>query len=73
MQSDKSSNYSETTGSKWFYSKEKGTTFNADIVDNNNFKSFEYRPKLLGNTKADGKNGILKNATIAVPLKHLID
>ena len=34
------SNYSETTGSLWFYSKDEATNFNADIA-NNNFKSFE--------------------------------
>ena len=37
-----SSNYSETTGSLWFYSKDEATNFNADIA-NNNFKSFEYK------------------------------
>ena len=69
-----SSNYSETTGSLWFYSKGEATDFNADIA-NNNFKSFEYKAKLLGNTVAqpapNAANGILKNATIAVPLKYL--
>ena len=29
---------------------------NADIVDGNAFKSFEYKTKLLGNTVADGAN-----------------
>ena len=47
-----SSSYSETTGSLWFYSKDKGTNFDADIGNNNNFKSFEYKAKLLGNTVA---------------------
>ena len=27
--------------------------------------------KLLGNTEANGANGVLRNATIAVPLKYL--
>ena len=67
------SNYSETTGSLWFYSKHEATYFNADIVNNNDFKSFKYKAKLLGNTFADGANGILKNATIAIPLKYLSD
>ena len=69
-----SSNYSETTGSLWFYSKDEATDFNADIVNDNNFKSFKYKAKLLGNTVAqadDGADGILKNAAIAVPLKYL--
>ena len=35
-------NYSETTGSLSFYSKVEGTNFNANIKDNNNFKSFKY-------------------------------
>ena len=66
-----SSNYSDTTGSLWFYSKDEATNFNADIVNRNNFKIFNYKAKLLGNTEADGNNGILKNATIALPLKYL--
>ena len=66
-----SSNYSETTGSLWSYSKDDATDFNADIANTNNFKSFMYKPKLLENTEADGGNGILKTATVAVPLKYL--
>ena len=37
-----SSNYSETASSLRFYSKDKATNFDADIADNNAFKSFEY-------------------------------
>ena len=70
-----SSNYSETTGSLWFYSKDEATDFNAVIVNNNSFKSFEYKTKLLGNTVAqpdpNDASGILKNSAIAVPLKYL--
>ena len=59
----------------WFYSKDEETNFNADIANANNFKSLEYKAKLLGNTVAqDGlnhPNGILKNATISAPLKYL--
>ena len=58
-----SSNYFETTGSLWFYSKDEATDFNADIVNDNNFKSFKYKAKLLGNTVAqadNAANGILK-------------
>ena len=33
--------------------------------------SFKYKANLLGNTEADGTDGILKTATIAVPLKCL--
>ena len=50
------SNYSETTGSLWFYSKVEATNFNADITNNNSFKSFDYKVKLLVNTEADGAN-----------------
>ena len=32
---------------------------------------FKYLAKLLENTEADGRNGILKNATIAVSLEYL--
>ena len=39
-----SSNYSETTESLWFYSKDEGTNFNADIAHTNNFKSLSIRP-----------------------------
>ena len=67
-----SSNYAQTTGSSWFYSNDEATSFDADIANNNNnCKSFEYKTKLLGNSESDGANGILKNATIAVPLKYL--
>ena len=70
-----SSNYSETTGSLWFYSKDEATDFNAVIGNDNSFKSFEYKTKLLGNTVAqpdpNDASGILKNSAIAVPLKYL--
>ena len=71
-----SSNYPETTGRFWFYSKEESINFDVDIANDNNFKSFEYKAKLLGNTavQADNAaNGILEIATIALPLKHLSD
>ena len=64
-----SSNYSETTGSLWFYSKDKTTSFNANIA-NNNIESFEYKVKLLESPETDEANGILNNATIAVSLKY---
>ena len=70
-----SSNYSETTGSLWFYSKNEATNFNNNIENSNDFKSFKYNVKLLETTVAqaalDEPIGILKNATIAVPLKYL--
>ena len=66
-----SSKDSETTASLWFYSKGDATNFNADIENTYDFKSFKYKAKLIGNTVAEGTNGILKNAKIAVPLKSL--
>ena len=74
-----SSNYSETIGSLWFYSKDEATNFNNNIAiaNTNNFKSFKYKAKLLGNTETQPNpnhpNGILKNATTAVPLEYLSD
>ena len=70
-----SSNYSETTASLWFYSKDESTNFNADIVNDDHFKSFKYKAKISGNTAAqpalNAANEIMKNATIAVLLKYL--
>ena len=51
-----SSNYSGTTESLCFYSKDEAANFYAGIA-NNNSKSFEFKVKLL------------ENATISVPLK----
>ena len=65
------SDYSDTTGRLWFYSKDEATNFNTDTEDNNNFKSFKYKAKLLENTEINGANRILKNAIIAVLLKYL--
>ena len=48
-----SPNYSETTACLWFYLKVEATNFDTDIADNDNFKSFEYKTKLLGNTETD--------------------
>ena len=57
-----------------FFSKDEATDFNNDTADNN-FKSFECKAKLLDNTVAqpepNNTDGILKDATISVPLKHL--
>ena len=70
-----SSNYSETTRSLWFYSKDETTDFYADVANTNDFKSFKYKAKLLENTvvqpNQNHANGILRNTTIVVPLKYL--
>ena len=67
---DYSSNFSDTTGSVWFYSKDEATNLNNDIVDTNNFKSFKDKAKVLWKhfPAPSNANGILKNTTIAVPL-----
>ena len=68
-----SSNYSDTTGSLWFHSKDKATNFDTDTANTNAFKSLNYKAKLLENTVADGNKSILKNATIAISLKYSHD
>ena len=68
------SNYSQTTGSLWFCSKDEVTNFNVDIANDDHFKSLKYKAKLFGNAAAqddNAANGILKNAAIVVPLKYL--
>ena len=67
-----SSNYSETTGSLWFYSKDNAINIaNADNANDDDFKSFKYKAELLENTSAEEVNEIIRNASIAVPLKYL--
>ena len=66
-----SSDYSKTTRSLWFYAKDEATNFNADIANDNKFKPFKYKTKLLENTEANRANGIFKNATIPKPFKYL--
>ena len=69
------SSYSETTGRLWFYSKDEAINFDADIANNNNFKCFEYKAKLLEITieqvAPNETNGVLKTEIFAVPLKYL--
>ena len=70
-----SSNYSEKSGSSWFYSNDEATDSNGDIVNDKNFKSFKYKAKLLETTIAQAApneaNRSLKNTIIAVPLKYV--
>ena len=42
-----SSNYSETTGGLWIFSKDLATNSNAGIANTNDLKSFKYKAKLL--------------------------
>ena len=54
-----SSNYSYARGNLWFVTRyDDATNFTAEIADGNDFKSFKYKAKLLGNAVADGQNGI---------------
>ena len=70
-----SSNFSDTTGSWWFCSKDQASIFNNNIANTNDSKSFKYKVKLLRNTVAqpapNQANEILENATVSVPLKCL--
>ena len=53
--------------------KYEATSFKGDILNTNNFKSFNYKVTFkifLKNTGVEWANGILGNATIAVPLKY---
>ena len=68
---DYNSNYSKPIGILRFYSKDEAPNFNADVANDNNFKPFGYKARLLGKAEADGPNGIPKNIAIPVPLKYL--
>ena len=54
-----------------FYSKHEATNFNVDIANDDHSISFKHKAKLLKVTFADGANGTVRNATIAVTLKYL--
>ena len=61
--------------SLWFYSKDQATDFDVGIGDYPAFKSFAYKTKLVGETKAqaswNNNKGMLKNTAAAIPLKYL--
>ena len=69
--SEYSSNYYETAGNLWFYCKNEATNFSTDIASDDYFKLFKYKAKLLGNTEANGANGLSRNTKIIMPLKSL--
>ena len=64
-----SSNYPDRTCSLWFSSWDGATNFNYDNGNNNTFKSFKHKAKLLSNTVTQSTQN--KNEAIAVPLKRL--
>ena len=43
------SSYSDTTGSSWFYFKDETANFNANIMKNNNLKSFNFKFQVILN------------------------
>ena len=51
------------------YSKDEATNSNVDIADDDAFKLFEHKTKLVGSTEA--ANEILEKSAIAVLLKYL--
>ena len=55
-----STNYFDTTGSLWFYSKDETDNFDADIWNTHAFKSSKEKGLLIDNTVAYGNNPILK-------------
>ena len=62
---DYSSNFSDTTGSLWFYSKDEAANLNNDIEIQRSIRLKYYEKHFPALNNA---NGILKNTTIAVPL-----
>ena len=64
-------NYFDKTVSFWFYSKDDANKFYADITNNNSFKSFMCKKKLLGDTEPNVANGILKSTNTDMLLKYL--
>ena len=59
------------TGNFWFYSKDQANNLHANITNNNDLVSFNYKAESLKNTIAEGNNSILTNIIIAVPLNYL--
>ena len=55
-----STNYCDTTGSLWFYSKDETDNFDADIRNTHAFKTSKEKGLLIDNTVAYGNNSILK-------------
>ena len=59
--------------SKFMVSRDEAINFNADIAKTDQFKFFKYKANLSENAEAGGADAILKNVTIAAPLKYLRD
>ena len=65
-----SSNYSDTTGSLCFFSKDYAANFNDNITDDDNIKSFKYKTELTGATNANGLLEECDNCCI-IKINHL--
>ena len=70
-------NYSHMTSSSWFDLNDEATNLIIILRMLMNLKSLNYRSNLLKGAMAqhapNQANGILKNATISVPLTYLIN
>ena len=53
----------------WFYFKNVASDFSNDIENNNDFEYFKYKAKLLKDTSADVTKAVLRDTTLAIPLK----
>lgn len=65
------SNYSDKKGSLLFNSKFEATDFGVDIVNNDDFISFNYKSKISRDIEAHGVNGTWRKTAITVSLKHV--
>ena len=62
-----SDSYTDTSGSLWDFKRDEILN-NANVTNDDNAPSFQYKASIIGNTETNGtKNGV----KIAVPLKYL--
>ena len=69
-----SDNCSDTSGSLWQFKRDEQPIDNYGVFINivaENYSSFIYKSKFIGNTNADGANTKKENAKIVAPLKYL--
>ena len=62
-----SDNHSDTSESFWSF-KRDDVVNNADVINNNDARSFKYKASVIGDTE---NNGTKTGVKIAVPLKYL--
>ena len=69
-----SDNYSDTSGSLWYFKRDEQNMNNGDPtnVTKADSSSFKYKSSFF-KTLEDDDNGVFKNVKIAVPLKYLIN